>query len=140
MDFKDKVVLITGDGSFMFNVQELETAVRLKIPIVVLIANNCAWGMLKSYQKGSFNKRYCDVDLGEISYSNIAKGLGCYAEKIENPEEIKDAIQRAIESKKPSVIDVSIGFETPPSFKIIGLYKKSKGLFGSTDSKQSVGY
>lgn len=136
-----QVVLINGDGSFLFNVQELETAVRLNVPIIIFIANNCAWGMLKSYQKLSMKKRFCDVDLGSIDYSAIAKGFGCYAEKVENPEDIKEALKRAIESKKPAVIDVSIAFETPPAMKLIGLYKKSKGLFGATEDKdQSVGY
>jgi len=136
-----QVVLINGDGSFMFNIQELETAVRLNIPIIVCIANNSAWGMLKSYQKISMKKRYHDVDLGSINYADIAKGFGCYAEKVENPEDIKAAIQRAIESKKPAVIDVTIAFETPPAMKLIGLYKKQKGLFGpTTDKSQSVGY
>ncbi len=124
------VVCLNGDGSFLFNIQELETAVRLNLPIIVVIANNCAWGMIKSNQKKSFNKRYCDVDLPQIDYSKIAKGFGCHGEKIENPEDIKPALQRAIDSKKPAVLDVSIAFETPPPMKLLAQYKKNKGLFG----------
>jgi acetolactate synthase-1/2/3 large subunit len=123
-------VCISGDGSFLFNVQELETALRLNLPIIMIIANNCAWGMLKTNQKNNYQKRYCDVDLPEISYAEIAKGFGCYGEKIDKPEEIEAAISRAIESKKPAVIDVSIAFESPPAGKFLGLYKKQKGLFG----------
>lgn len=124
------VFLINGDGSFMFNIQELETAARLNVPIITIIANNCAWGMLKSYQKNSMKKRFCDVDFPPINYADIAKGFGCYAEKVENPEDLAPALQRAVDSGKPSVIDVDISFETPPAMKIIGLYKKNKGLFG----------
>ncbi len=123
-------VCISGDGSFLFNVHELDTAVRLNLPIIVLIANNCAWGMLKTNQKNNYQKRYCDVDLPEINYAEIAKGFGCYGEKIDKPEEIEAAIARAIESKKPAVIDVSIAFESPSAGKFLGLYKKQKGLFG----------
>lgn len=127
----DKLVLcLTGDGSFMFNVQELETAVRLNLPIIIVVANNSAWGMIKSNQKNNLGKRYCDVDFPPINYAKIAEGFGCYGEKIKDPEEIKPALQRAIDSGKPSVIDVDIAFETPPAMKVIGLYKKSKGLFG----------
>ena len=128
----DKLVIcLTGDGSFMFNVQELETAVRLNLPIIIVIANNSCWGMIKNNQKVNLGKRYCDVDLPPINYTEIAKAFGCYGEKIENPEDIKPAIKRAIESKKPAVIDVDIAFErSPPAMKIIGLYKKNKGLFG----------
>jgi acetolactate synthase-1/2/3 large subunit len=124
------VVCITGDGSFMFNIQELETAVRLNLPFIVIIANNCAWGMIKSYQKNNLDKRYCDVDLPPINYTDIAKGFGCYSEKVEKPEDIKPALERAIASKMPAVLDVFIAFETPPAMKVTGLYKKNKGLFG----------
>lgn len=125
-----RVVVINGDGSFMFNVQELDTAVRLNLPIIIIVANNCAWGMIKSKQKGEFQKRYCDVDLPPTNYAEIAKGFGCYGEKIENPEDIKPAIQRAIDSKKPAVIDVDIAFETPIAMKVIGNIKKNRGLYG----------
>jgi len=124
------VVCISGDGSFLFNVQELETAVRLNLPIIVIIANNCAWGMLKTYQKNNFKKRYCDVDFPSINYAKIAEGFGCYGEKIQNPEDIKFAMKRAIDSKKPAVIDVTVAFESPSAGKFLGIYKKSKGLFG----------
>jgi acetolactate synthase-1/2/3 large subunit len=124
------VVCLTGDGSFLFNVQELETAVRLNLPIIIIIANNCAWGMIKSNQKKAFGKRYCDVDFPPINYSEIARGFGCYGEKVEKPEDIKDAIQRAIGSKKPAVIDVDIAFETPTPMRFLAQYKKNMGLFG----------
>jgi acetolactate synthase-1/2/3 large subunit len=125
-----QVVVINGDGSFMFNVQELDTAVRLNLPIIVIVANNCAWGMIKSKQKGELKKRYCDVDLPPTNYAEIAKGFGCYGEKIEKPEDIKPAIQRAIDSKKPAVIDVDMAFETPIAMKVIGTLKKNRGLYG----------
>ncbi|TFG13953.1 MAG: thiamine pyrophosphate-binding protein [Promethearchaeota archaeon] len=124
------VVLISGDGSFMFNVQELETLVRLNLPVIIVIANNCAWGMIKSVQKGVFEKRYCDVDLPPTDYSQIAKAFGCYGEKVDTPEDLRAALQRAFDSKKPAVIDVDIAFETPPSMNLIRLYKLSKGLLG----------
>lgn len=124
------VVCISGDGSFMFNVQELESLVRLDLPVIIVIANNCAWGMIKSVQKGVFEKRYCDVDFPPTDYSQIAKGFGCYGEKVDNPEDLRLALQRAFDSKKPAVLDVDIAFETPPSMNLIRLYKISKGLLG----------
>ena len=124
------VVCITGDGSVMFNIQELETAVRLNLPIIVIIANNSCWGMIKSGQKSSFKKRYCDVDFPEIDFVAIAKGFGCNAEKISDSKNIKPALQRAIDSKKPSVLDVTIAFETPIATRTIGTMKKNMGLFG----------
>ncbi|MGQ4872908.1 MAG: thiamine pyrophosphate-binding protein [Promethearchaeota archaeon] len=125
-----RVICISGDGSFMFNVQELETAVRLNLPIIICIANNSSWGMIKSNQKVTFKKRYCDVDFPPTDYSKIAQGFGCYGEKIKDPEEIKPALERAINSGKPSVLDIDIAFETPLAMQIIAQFKKSKGLFG----------
>ncbi|MFW9866176.1 MAG: thiamine pyrophosphate-binding protein, partial [Candidatus Thorarchaeota archaeon] len=125
-----RVVGIIGDGSFLFNVQELETAVRLDLPIIFVIGNNCAWGMLKTYQKNNLNKRYCDVDFPSINYAEIAKGFGCYGENVDDPNEIQPALQRAIDSKRTSVINVNIAFESPPAGKFLGLYKKNKGLYG----------
>ncbi len=125
------VVCINGDGSFMFNVQELETAVRLKLPIIICVGNNSAWGMLKTYQKNNMKKRYCDVDLPNIDYSQIAKSFGCYGENLEKPEDIKLALQRAFDSGLPSVLNIAIAFESPPAGKFLGTYKSKKGLFGA---------
>ena len=86
--------------------------------------------MIKSAQKLNLGKRYCDVDFPPINYSEIARSFGCYGEKIDKPEDIKPALQRAINSKKPAVLDVDIAFETPSAMKLLGLYKKNKGLFG----------
>lgn len=127
---KEPVICLTGDGSFMFNVQELETAVRLQLPVIIVIANNCAWGMIKSNQKMNLGKRFCDTEFPPTNYAEISKGFGCYGEKITDPENIKPALQRAFDAKKPAVLDVDVAFETPPAMKIIGLYKKNKGLFG----------
>jgi acetolactate synthase-1/2/3 large subunit len=124
------VVCISGDGSFLFNVQELETLVRLNLPVIIVIANNCAWGMIKGVQKNVYDKRYCDVDLPPTDYSQIAKAFGCYAEKVNTPEALTIALQNAFNSKKPAVIDVDIAFENPPSMNLIRLYKISKGLLG----------
>jgi len=99
---------ITGDGSFGFNIQELETAVRYGLPIINIIGNDGAWGMIKSGQKAKYKKRYIDCDLPNIDYAMIGKGFGCYGEKVINPEDIIGALKRAKDSKKPAVIDVII--------------------------------
>jgi acetolactate synthase-1/2/3 large subunit len=124
------VVAITGDGSFLFSAQELDTAVRLNLPIICIISNNSCWGMIKGNQHINFDKRYCDTDLPPTNFAEIAKSYGCYAEKIINPKELQGAFQRAIDSNKPAVIDVEVSFEINPARKMFDLYKKSKGLYG----------
>lgn len=117
----DKIVgVLNGDGSFLFNVQELETAVRYNLPILVVIGNNNCWGMIKSGQNVNFKKRYCDVELPSgLNYAKIAEGFGCHAETVTNPSEIKPALKRAIESGKPAVIDVKIEWQIPKGTKVM---------------------
>ena len=118
----DKQVLsITGDGSFMINVQDLETAVRLGLKnLIYVVANNNAWGMIKSGQKLFMGKRYIDVDLPEFNYAKCAEGFGCYGEVITDPNELKPALERAKNSGKPAVLDVKIEFDTPDTTKLMG--------------------
>lgn len=116
------VYLLTGDGAFMFNIQELETAARLKLPIVIIVANDKAYGMIKAGQKALYEERYIGVDFIDSRYDKIAEAMGCYGERIDDPNEIKHALQRAVDSKKPAVIDVlidgSINLE-PPDFETV---------------------
>ncbi|MEJ2249187.1 MAG: thiamine pyrophosphate-binding protein [Candidatus Lokiarchaeota archaeon] len=116
-----QVIAIAGDGSFMINIQDLETAVRLKLNnLIIVIANNNAWGMIKSGQKLFMGKRYLDVDLPDFDYARCAEGFGCYGEVVTDPNEIIPALERAKSSGKPAVLDVKIKFDTPDSTKLMG--------------------
>lgn len=116
-----KVIGIVGDGSFLFNVQELDTAVRLNTPFVIIIANDSAWGMIKSAQHLLMKKRFIDVDLPESTdYAGIAQAFGCYGEKVTDASEITPAFHRALESGKPAVIDVQIRRATPNGTVLLG--------------------
>jgi len=64
-------------------------------------------------------KRYLNVDIPNIDYAAIAKGFGCYAETVVKPEEIKPALQRAVNSGKASVINVKIKWDTPKATKTL---------------------
>jgi acetolactate synthase-1/2/3 large subunit len=117
-----QVIAIAGDGSFMINVQDLETAVRLGLKnLTYVIANNNAWGMLKSGQKLFCSKRYIDVDLPEFNYAKLADAFGCYSEVVTDPNEIRPALYRARNSGKPAVLDVKIEWGTvPDGTKLMG--------------------
>jgi len=121
-----RVFSITGDGSFLFNVQELDTAVKYCTPFVVIIADNCRWGMIENAEKGKWRKRepFC-VELCS-NYVNIAKGFGCHAERVEDPAQIKPALQRAVESELPAVLQVPIKFVTPPGTTLLQAFKDLK--------------
>jgi acetolactate synthase-1/2/3 large subunit len=115
-----QVVSISGDGSFMINIQDLETAARLGLKnLIYIVANNECWGMIKSGQKFKYNKCYIDVDMPGFDYGKCAEGFGCYGEQVTDPNQIKPALERAKNSGKPSVIDVKIAFETPATTKLM---------------------
>jgi len=116
-----QVISISGDGSFMMNIQDLETAVRLGLSnLIFVIANNSAWGMLKSGQKLFVDKHYLDVDLPNFDYAKCAEGFGCYGEVVTDPNEIKPALERAKNSGKPAVIDVKTSWTIPDATKLLG--------------------
>jgi len=115
-----QVYCITGDGAFGFNIQELETASRLKLPVVFIVANDCSWGMIKSGQTLAYSKRYIGVDLSDIRYDKVAQAMNCYGERVVEPSEIKPALQRAVDSGLPAVLDVEIDREViPPDFEVL---------------------
>jgi len=116
-----QVISISGDGSFMMNIQDLETAVRLGLSnLIFVIANNSAWGMLKSVQKLFVNKHYIDVELPDFDFAKCAEGFGCYGEVVTDPNEIKPALERAKNSGKPAVIDVKTAWTIPDATKLMG--------------------
>jgi len=102
------VYCITGDGSFGFNAMEMETAHREGLPITVIIANDQAWGMIKGGQKLVYRARYCGVDLSDVRYDKLAEAMGCYGERVTSPDQIRPALQRAVDSGLPSVLDVVV--------------------------------
>ena len=83
-----QVIVVHGDGSFGLNAMELDTAVRHKIPILVVISLNGGWTADPKREKTG-------RDLGYTRYDKMAEGLGCYGEYVEKPEDIGPALQRA---------------------------------------------
>ena len=113
-----QVCTISGDGSIMINIQELETAKRYNLPFICVIANNGCWGMIKSGQKIAFKKRFIDVDFLTTNFGNIARDFGCYGEQVTDPNEIRPALERAKASKLPAIVDVVIKFTTPDTTQL----------------------
>ena len=83
-----QVIVVHGDGSFGLNAMELDTAVRHKIPILVVISLNGGWTADPKHEKTGRN-------LGFTRYDKMAEGLGCYGEYVEKPEDLGAALQRA---------------------------------------------
>jgi len=120
------VYAICGDGFFMMNVQELETAVRLGTNIVMVVNNDRAYGMIKAGQDAALGQRYIGVDFADVRYDRMAEAAGWYGERVEDPKEITAALQRAVDSGKPALLDVIIDGRanlTPPDFAtVVGVW------------------
>jgi len=104
-----QTLILSGDGSFGFGVFEYNTAIRHNIPIVSVVNNDGAWGMIKHDQEDSFGQhRVTGTELGITRYDKIVEALGGYGEYVEQPDEILPALQRAFASGLPACINVKV--------------------------------
>jgi acetolactate synthase-1/2/3 large subunit len=99
-----QVVVLHGDGSFGLNAMEVDTAVRHNLPVLTVISNNGGWTSIDgSYLKDGYK---VGRDLGFTRYDRMVEALGCHGEYVEDPREIRPALERAAESGKPAVVNV----------------------------------
>jgi len=101
------VFLICGDGSFGLNAVEMDTALRHNLPLVAVIVNDGAWGMIKAAQIGMYGKdRLVASELGHVRYDKWVEGFGGHGEFVERPSDIRPALERALASGKPACVNV----------------------------------
>ena len=93
-----QVIVLSGDGSFGMNGMEIDTMVRKNIPAIIVISNNGGWAGAGVMNAGR--------DLGFSRYDEMAKVFGGHGEFVERPEDIRPALERAVASGKPAVINV----------------------------------
>jgi thiamine pyrophosphate-dependent acetolactate synthase large subunit-like protein len=113
------VMCSVGDVGMMCNVGELETAVRENIPVVCVVFNDQGLGNERAYQRELYGGRLYAVDYGDVDFAALARTLGAFGERVERPGDLDAALQRAIASNRPAVVDVVIDKETlaPVLFK-----------------------
>lgn len=106
---KERSVLVTGDGSFGMNLNELATAVRYNVPVVVLIMNNGVLGMVRQWQTLFYNKHYSNTVLErKTDFVAFAKAFGADGEAVSTPEELDAALARAFRCDGPYIVDCKI--------------------------------
>jgi acetolactate synthase-1/2/3 large subunit len=101
-----KIVAVMGDGSFAFTAGELETIVRLKLPITMLVISNAAFGWIKAGQKSGYDRRYFSVDFSRTEHADVAAAFGVRSWKVEDPAELRPILKRAIEAGEPTLVDI----------------------------------
>lgn len=106
----DKTVInMAGDGCFRMNMNEIATAARYRIPIIQVVFNNHALGMVRQWQTLFYGKRYSQTILEDkVDYCKLSEAMGAKAVRVTKKEEVDDAIRQAIESEDPFVIEVVI--------------------------------
>jgi len=105
----EPVFCVAGDGSFMMSVHELDTCARYDIPVKVLLLNNRALGMVRQWQELFFGKRYSEsIYSREPDYESLARSLGAQGWTVLEASQVKSAIERAIETPGPVVINFLI--------------------------------
>ncbi|MCM3728881.1 thiamine pyrophosphate-binding protein [Neobacillus cucumis] len=103
----ERIVLsVTGDGAFWMVAQDLETAVRENIPVVNIVLNNFCYGNTRDRQKTAHDGRHIGIHYNNIDFAEFARLLGAYGERVESAEQLDGAINRAIASGKPAIIDI----------------------------------
>ena len=105
----DPTVLITGDGSFGMNLNELATAVSYNVPLVIIIANNGVLGMVRQWQNLFFEKRFSNTILErKTDFVKLAEAFGAVGMRATNIKEFEDAFKKAVTVNGPVVIDTYI--------------------------------
>jgi len=109
----DKTVInIAGDGSFQMNSQELATVVQNDIPVVNVILNNGYLGMVRQWQELFYDRRYsCTFIKGSVDFVKLAEAYGALGLRAERPSEVRPAIEEAVRSGRPAVVEVIVECE-----------------------------
>jgi acetolactate synthase-1/2/3 large subunit len=102
------VVAITGDGGFMFGVQELATAVQFKIGVVVLVFNNNSYGNVRRDQRERFDGRIVASDLVNPDFVKLAESFGVGAARVTSPDQFRPALEKALADGGPYLIDIEV--------------------------------
>ena len=107
-----KTVLVTGDGSFHMNLNELCTAVTHNLPLVILLMDNNCLGMVRQWQTLFYGKRYSQTTLDrKTNYCKLAEAFGAKGMTIANKEDILPVLKKAFEADGSVLVDCKIGID-----------------------------
>ena len=101
-----QIVVAIGDGDFGMMTQELETSVREKLPVVVLVYNDSGYGALRLFQKVQHQGRYLGSDYGQTDLAKLADAYGARGERVKAPADLQPALERALAADVTTVLDI----------------------------------
>jgi len=103
-----RVICIAGDGSAMYSIQALWTAVQHGLPVTVIVLNNRGYGALKAFSQMMHTKNPPGLDLPGLDFVAIAKGFGCTAVRTEAAQDLAPAIRQALSVTGPTLLEVAV--------------------------------
>lgn len=101
------VCLLTGDGAFGFNLQELETAARHDVAMVAVVNCDYAWGMEELYMRKLVGTTI-GVQHSHVRYDEVARALGCHGACVDEPAALRPALEEALDAGRPAVVQVVV--------------------------------
>ena len=101
-----KIISVMGDGSFGFTCGELETVIRMQMPITFIVISNAEYGWIKAGQKSSFQSRYFAVEFSRTDHAAVAQAFGIKSYTVEDPESLESTLLAAINHSGPTLIDI----------------------------------
>ncbi len=105
------VILLAGDGGFHSNSGELETLVRLGLPVVAIVMNNQRNGLIELYQElGHQRVSTPETRFGYVDFAGLAAANGCASTYVTRPQDLTPVLRQAVESRKPTVVEVSMSY------------------------------
>ena len=114
------VLAIAGDGGFLFNVQELATAVQHRVDLVMLVFNDGAYGNVKRMQQDLYENRVIASDLHNPDFVKLAQSFGAEGLRATTPEELRAALRVGFNNRGPTLIEIPVG-EMPSPWPFIHL-------------------
>ncbi len=105
---ESNVFALVGDGGFQMNSQELAAAVQYELPLIICIFNNGYLGMVRQWQQLFFDKRYSHTEISQPDFVKLAESYGAVGMRVKKPEEVKAALEKAVEIKNTVVLDFII--------------------------------
>jgi len=111
--FPDALVVdVAGDGSIQMNIQEMATAVQYKLPVKVVILNNCYLGMVRQWQELFYDKRYACTCLDHApDFVKLAEAFGAVGLRADRPDEVENVLRRGLETPGPVIMDFRVSRE-----------------------------
>jgi len=108
---KREVIAIIGDGGFQMTIQELGTIFQTGVPVKIVVLNNDFLGMVRQWQQLFFDKRYSSTEMVNPDFIAIANGYQIESERVSKRENLKESIQKMIDSPNPFFMEVVVGKE-----------------------------